>query len=498
MDNKKSDILKLNIYDNTYMDKELESIFRKIELTNDKKKPKEEIFYHKTSFGINKSNLKYDRQTIAQENFTLRDDYNDKQTVFLEDLKLKKKMSKIDIIESLDSLNFQFGGVLKNKRFKSDKIDSVKHDDSSDFNKSSISENASDINAEIEKLHGLRGFDLTKFNRETYFPIFKKKYEEKTDNSHSFIEQLRKTDDFGGSMINPPRTEIYLVEKSSLKGKFMISQPLFHEVSPYFDFGDEILSIFRQERLPRSVDYDFFGGYSLKTLFRKQGVLDSLEFCLQISGYIDEKEKLFPREDKTDQEIEPALLDYLGLFYTDSKIEKSKELSTSRSNLTPTGNKVRYYERPERHQLKRNFQVQVEIKTKHERTLTLNDFENKMVNLVKLKKKLLLGKGDIDKTEFDLYSTEIEDTLDIILNLKPELLKSGIYQTFNQKIKLLIKNVNEFKGVYLGKLYCPEIISFILKEYLFINHGLRLKEKEVKKDIKVNQDGKKTTKYIKI
>ena len=50
--------------------------------------------------------------------------------------------------------------------------------------------------------------------------------------------------------------------------------------------------------------------------------------------------------------------------------------------------KVRYYERPERHQMKRNFQVQVEIENNQERLLTLNDFQNKMRNLLMIKKKL--------------------------------------------------------------------------------------------------------------
>lgn len=495
LDNKKSDILKLNIYDDAFLDKELEKIFMKIEMTNEKKIPSKTTSYVTSNFGINKENLRYNRDTIANENFSLRDDYLMEKGDFFDDLDDKQKISRDHLIGTIRELDFQFGNTLENYRFRSDIAASSKNEDEvNNSDKLEMSDPGSDTGSQLERAHGLKGYNVSKFNREVYFPIFKKKYEMTTDSSHSFVEELRKVNDFGGSMINPPKTEIYLVDKSNLKGKFMISQPLYNEVSPYFDFGDEILSIFRGDRLASSVDYEFFGGYKLKTLFKKQGHLDNLEFCLQISGYIDEKEKLFNKQDKTETEIDDKLIDYLGLFYSSSRAEtKRKDRPKIKPTLIPSVSKVRYYERPERHQIKRNFQVQVDIKAKYERTLTLNDFENKMKNLVNFKKKIFFNKADISKTEQDLYITEIEDTLDIILNLKPELLKSGIYQTFNQKVLLLLKNIKEFRSVYLGKLYCPEIIVFILKEYLQLQHGLHIKERENEKPMKmkVNQDGKK-------
>lgn len=95
-----------------------------------------------------------------------------------------------------------------------------------------------------------------------------------------------------------------------------------------------------------------------------------------------------------------------------------------------------------------------------------------------IKKKLFQVYQTPLKTDIDAYVHELEDTIDIVLNLRPALLKSGIYQTLNQKVKLLISNLKLFSGVYLGKLYCLEVIEFLLREVLELKFGMKIDEVE--------------------
>jgi hypothetical protein len=99
-----------------------------------------------------------------------------------------------------------------------------------------------------------------------------------------------------------------------------------------------------------------------------------------------------------------------------------------------------------------------------------------MKHLILSKKKLFSLKSSPQQTEIDAYIHELEDTLDIILNLRPDLLRSGIYQTLNQKVKLLLRNLNQFNGVYLGKLYCLEVIGFLLREVLEVKFGMKVND----------------------
>ena len=93
-----------------------------------------------------------------------------------------------------------------------------------------------------------------------------------------------------------------------------------------------------------------------------------------------------------------------------------------------------------------------------------------------MKKSLFTMNTTPQKASIDAYVQELEDSLDIILNLRPALLKSGIYQTLNQKVKLLLKNVALFSGVYLGKLYCLEVVGFLLREVLEVKFGMKVND----------------------
>lgn len=464
---------------------------------------------------IDKSVLKYNKETQATELFDIKDRFKRRAQKIAEMIKEKQDISRKEMIGKLDKLNYKFGNNIQDQRFRNNEVAGNPDEKSQSYNRSrsdqlmtmsQIQKNAnkngegseneqSDEDRykfiEIEKKHNLGRFDIAKLHNELYRPIFIEKSQNKERQvkqikskkaEKSFLDTLKETEDFGGSMINPPGTEKFLVEDSTLRGQFIISTPIYNEISPKIDFGDEIINIFREQKLVDAVPFDFYGNYNEYTLKKEKSPLDPLEYSLQISGYIIEKDRLFHEKKEELEPIDPQLLDYLNKFFPDSGTSDSHRQQTD-SNTTRLGqkvkfvhSKVRYYERSEKHQLKRNFQVQVEIQNDHERTLTLNDFQNKMKHLIFSKKKLFSQKGNPKKTDIDAYIHELEDTLDIILNLRPDLLRSGIYQTLNQKVKLLLNNLHQFKGVYLGKLYCLEMIGFLLREVLEVKFGMNMND----------------------
>ena len=64
------------------------------------------------------------------------------------------------------------------------------------------------------------------------------------------------------------------------------------------------------------------------------------------------------------------------------------------------------------------------------------------------------------------YSTVIESLTDIVLTINQKDIDRALNQTLPLKIRFLITNIKDFKGMYIGNHYCPEIISFLLKEFL--------------------------------
>ena len=520
-----------------------------MDLIIDKKRSTANIKKIECNIKIDKRELEYNHHTFAVDNFTLNSEYQDMVDKFETEQLDKKRTSEKEIIDSIDDISYKFSALedLRFKRLKSD--DETKSEQEArleELRKKQLKEdgsepelNAMEIRA-FENKEGLHGFNIENFNRKVYRRIYKEKYSIKKEKDHGFLQKLKHVEDFAGSMVNAPQTELFIVENSTLRGKFMISQPLYNEITPIIDFGDEVLHINRGMKIHNPEKYDFFGDYDVKRMKKGKGPMDPLEYSLQLSGLIYEKQELFEKVENLDDKISDQLLSYLGVPLTESSKAKSKrkartelqnqinstfgttdqseadifdsslrrmkastsdphDTTSSLINLPmrPSIVKVRYFEAPDKHQIKRNFQVQVDVKEKHERTLTLNDFQNKMNNLVLMKQKVRkdTGSENFDYKEQEHYLGEIEETLDIILNLKPEIVKGKMLQTLNQKVKTLIQNIDAFKDVYLGKLYCPEIIIFILKEYLEQKHGVEKRKKifDRYKKLHIQQGGKKKT-----
>lgn len=76
--------------------------------------------------------------------------------------------------------------------------------------------------------------------------------------------------------------------------------------------------------------------------------------------------------------------------------------------------------------------------------------------------------------------------------------KDVIMQSLENKVQFLAKNIAEFKDIYIGNYYGPEIVRFLLNEYLFLQKGYEISKKKVKKSDMNSQEPVMFGKAIKL
>lgn len=144
------------------------------------------------------------------------------------------------------------------------------------------------------------------------------------------------------------------------------------------------------------------------------------------------------------------------------------------TNKSPTINfddtkVVKYYDRHVRPASKTHFQQEANLIKGElgQRKITYSDFESAYVFAKDVRRKL---PQDIkaESSEMKQYATVIESLTDIVLTINQKDIDRALNQTLPLKIRFLITNIKEFKGMYIGNHYCPEIIAFLLREFLFI------------------------------
>ena len=69
------------------------------------------------------------------------------------------------------------------------------------------------------------------------------------------------------------------------------------------------------------------------------------------------------------------------------------------------------------------------------------------------------------------YAVVIESLTDIVLTINQKDIDRALNQSLPLKIRFLISNVKDFRGMYIGNHYCPDVVAFLLREFLFIKFG---------------------------
>lgn len=147
------------------------------------------------------------------------------------------------------------------------------------------------------------------------------------------------------------------------------------------------------------------------------------------------------------------------------------------SELPPTisfinSKTIKYYDRSILHVEKKNFQQQVETENKEggERKLTSHDFENAYDYSREMKLKIP-NRVERDSQRIKNYATVIDNLCDIVLSVI-EVEGEKLTMSLATKVDFLSRYAHSFQGLYIGNHYCPEIIKYLLEEYLFIK-GMR-------------------------
>lgn len=447
-----------------------------------------------------KDRLDFSKETLASQFLTINESYRTKVEDLSGTLGLAQEKSNFfkispGFIENKIDLN----GVTNKMRFRhkvnketndfnssedsqlSDRIGSPKSNFLYLKSPSNVNRNKSlrlnHLNLQSVEKYKFKKFDHFQLKRKYYNPMFKKRENEREKNSHNFLRKIITTKDSSPFYTLKPKYEIFFLDNSHLAGKILISKPLLGQINPNLDFGSL--------------------GQKLDQLKYKNLEKEELEYIEDVEKFEDPsefrmthynfslllKEALIPsKRVKTEKFIEESLaqekvMEYLGFIDSSHKVKPPPRAKGKNRTITFLNGAFRYYDKPESHMEKKNFQQQVDLELDHDnQKLTLSDFSNNIERLYMFKQKIE-ARG-IDRTRkkdqrlLQHYMSQMEETINIILNMKPEILRTGIYQTINHKVGLLMKTVDHFQGLYVGKYYILEVILFLLKEYLYCKWGL--------------------------
>lgn len=100
------------------------------------------------------------------------------------------------------------------------------------------------------------------------------------------------------------------------------------------------------------------------------------------------------------------------------------------------------------------------------------------------------------------YAHVLESLTDLVLNINQKEIDRALNQSLVLKIRFLIANIGDFKDMYIGNHYCPEVIGYLLKEFMFTRFGkvynapLRVKTDDDDDEPVRVDDGKKQTRIF--
>ena len=486
---------------------------------------------------IDKNSLEFNNETKAEKYFDIRSRYEIKKKEIDNAIKEAKEKSFKFMVKDEESIKNKF----KLERAERIRFDSESSQLETSYNQESETHNSQEMGIiprfrfskksrafdldssmiDLNKQYGIRDFNHFKLRKNYFNKLFMQKENTSAQKSHKFLEDLSKIVDNDPIYNIKPDHYLHLIKNSSLRGNFLINKPFFTQINTELDIGEigRKLDQDRYEKLTEDeLEYiedfpNFPYQNELSTHYNYMYLLKGLIFDKKnLKNEQNEKIKETNNTDNTNNinNINSIINSetFQNLKLDKSFFENSKKslLNKNNKNFPNLNNKrrksinfvhgaIRYYDRPESHLEKKNFQQQVNLKDDNAtRKLTLNDFNNHIENLILEKKKVIRNikiKKRRDPKVIDNYKNYLEEAMDIILNMKPELLKTGIYQTFNHKLTLMVQNIEAYKGLYVGKHYILEIILFLLKEFLFCWYGVNNIEDEKDSNIDKNEKNEK-------
>lgn len=390
---------------------------------------------------------------------------------------LSCNISKIDIISNIEKIEYEFDknwdDSFQRMHESTPRQDSNKSIEMNSKSGEKDSRTASQVK-QAELLNDyMQKYDIKRITKKHFSTLFKEKNSQKK-RPNSIISQLREIEDYEGPQMYRSETYRFLAKTSHLENKFLQSYPFYQKISPSLDFGVDFIEAFSGKN---EVTEELIKPYSEcvegeMARFSNKGIFD-FQYYIAISRVLMPKEQqnnLSPTK-KTKKKDENGT----EIVMKFDSISDEDEDQPPQTIFFPSGLNAKYSQGPEKVNTKKNFSCQVNIERTNRKQLSEEDFLKK---INELKSMDIISQAN-NKENTDLYINEVESIIDIIFELQP---KMGHFKNlvFEKKVLTLIKHIDQFKNVYLGNLYFPQIIKFIL---------LKIKDLKLYQD-KIKQQGK--------
>ena len=126
-----------------------------------------------------------------------------------------------------------------------------------------------------------KSYDFHQYRKTEYKELMKKVDEQQQKSNHSFLDQLKSTEDRQPNFKSLPQS-FYLIEKmSNVKGRFLNSQDSSEPI-PYIEIGDLAQRLVYQDK--SLITHGELEVIDVKPLGREVGPVESLELCRILLG----------------------------------------------------------------------------------------------------------------------------------------------------------------------------------------------------------------------
>jgi len=349
----------------------------------------------------------------------------------------------------------------------------------------------------MEQGVNIKFFDMKAHKQKYYGEILKKIDEQRKYESHTFLNKLRELDDSNYYYDCIPKSYRFMEKISNLRGKYMSTLEMV-DPYPYIEMGDvahrlvyadeSMLNRDEQEiteycrNIPlESVQLDSLSmtkvvlGYALNPGLAKieavrHNLLERFSASIGSIGFLNqmaEEQKMAEKARKAAQE-KKALESQANLknFQNEDDLIKFK-----------TTKGVKYYDKLEKKIETRNFQDFVHFDENEEEakkpvSMTAADFEEIFQAAIAKKDSLPNKKLDPKSNDYSMYRDMIEGITDLVITVNQTEVDKRKIPSLKSKIRFLLKQINGFKGVYIGNYYCPEVVMYLLREYWWMKTGV--------------------------
>lgn len=429
------------------------------------------------------------------------------------------RKSKFDIIDDgLDNEEDNINPEYEDQKLQEEDIDDV------EINK--ISNAQASIKAkmnlfktkqkqELERLVN-REFNFKKLHDKNYKGMLKEIDQLKQKSNHKFLDSLNSVPDLYPVFNYVPSVLKLLESSSSVRGKFLVTQDIFSEPFPYLEFGDlatrllyndkDLMARFELDNLELRAPLDreitapltqhefvhLLMGYDIAhepllkevvskaQLERFSASIGDLSFMDSVSDVVGSSRRPLPPIPSNISSTESLRRAVREEKAAEDRFRRANDYDANRPLRFPKNKMIKFLDKNILEVEKKNSQTQTDInfeKVQNEKIATVGDFENLFKEANELKENL---PANLDPKNIHVkqYMEMLETLSNLLITVNEEIGDPSLLQSMPMKLSFILANLKGFKSSYIGNIYAPNAVEYVLREYHWLKYGWKVERKD--------------------